>query len=86
MARAPRWDPTDKTIHRTFRTGTFARGVAFLNAIAPIADELNHHPDVILTSLAVIITLTTHDVGHVTDADYDLAERINTVWNDFAAG
>lgn len=78
----PHWDPTDKTIHRTFRTKSFSRGVEFLNRIAPIADELDHHPDVILTALAVIITLTSHDVGHVTDKDHTLAAKINTIWDE----
>ncbi len=85
MPRIAHWDPTDKTIHRTFRTKSFARGVQFINRVATVADELDHHPDVILTALAVIMTLTSHDVGQVTEKDYALAQRINDIWEEIDA-
>lgn len=78
----PGWAPTDKTIHRTFHTGTFDAGVAFINDLAKLAAAADHHPDVILTYKAVIITLTTHDEGRVTDKDVALAEQINRLWDE----
>lgn len=75
------WSPTDKTIHRTFKTGSFATGVKLINAVAELAEKANHHPDIILTYLAVIITLTTHDQGLVTAADIELAGQINDLWD-----
>jgi 4a-hydroxytetrahydrobiopterin dehydratase len=57
-----------------------------VTAIGQLADQANHHPDVILTYLAVIITLTTHEQGMVTAADITLADEINQLWDrDFAA-
>ena len=80
------WAPTDKTIHRTFKTNSFVRGVEFINAIKDLAEAVNHHPDIILTFPAVIVTLTTHDEGAVTMKDLALAEQINRVWDErFAA-
>ncbi len=76
------WQPTDKTIHRTFLTGSFSRGVTFVNAIAKLADAVNHHPDIILTYPTVIVTLTTHDEGLVTLKDIVLAEQINRRWEE----
>jgi len=75
------WQPTDKTIHRTFETKSFVRGVEFITGIKDLAEAMNHHPDIILTYPAVIVTLTTHDQGLVTDKDIRLAEQINDLWD-----
>ena len=74
------WAPTEKTIHRTFPTNSFVRGVEFITAIKDLAEAANHHPDIILTFPALIITLTTHDKGKVTAKDIALAQQINEIW------
>ncbi len=80
------WQPTDKTIHRTFKTNSFVRGVEFITAIKDLAGAANHHPDIILSFPAVIVTLTTHDEGMVTMKDTALAVQINRIWDErFAA-
>ena len=76
------WQPTDKTIHRTFATNSFVKGVEFITAIKDLAEAVNHHPDVILSFPAVIVTLTTHDEGMVTMKDTALAAQINRVWEE----
>lgn len=81
------WQPTEKTIHRTFTTNSFERGVDFIVEIKTLATESNHHPDIILTFAAVIVTLTTHDEGMVTLKDIAMANLINEVWDrEFANG
>lgn len=78
----PGWQPTDKTIHRTFKTNNFVRGVEFITAIKDLAEAVNHHPDIILSFPAVIVTLTTHDEGMVTMKDIALAVQINRLWDE----
>lgn len=75
------WAPTDHTIHRTFPTKSFVRGVDFVTAIKDLAEAANHHPDIILTYPAVIVTLTTHDENAVTTKDLALAAQINELWD-----
>lgn len=75
------WAPTDKTIHRTFRTGSFQRGLSFITALAVAAEAAGHHPDIIFTFPTVIVTLTTHDEQRVTSKDLALAEQINQIWD-----
>ena len=75
------WQPTEKTIHRTFRTNSFVTGVEFITGIKDLAQAVNHHPDVILTHPTVIVTLTSHDQGMVTMKDVALAEQINELWD-----
>lgn len=74
------WTGTGQTIQRTFRTGDFARGVALVVAIGRLADEADHHPDILLTYPTVVVTLTTHDEGRVTERDLRLAAQIDRVW------
>jgi len=75
------WASTEKTIHRTFVTNLFTRGVDFVQALTPLAEKLNHHPDIILTYPCVIVTLTTHDEERVTEKDIALAKQINHLWD-----
>ena len=62
-----------------FTTADFSSAVRVLDAVAIVADELNHHPDVRLGWGRVEFALTSHDVGGVTRRDVDLALRIGAV-------
>jgi 4a-hydroxytetrahydrobiopterin dehydratase len=62
-----------------FTTADFSSAVRVLDAVALVADELNHHPDVRLGWGRVEFALTSHDVGGVTQRDVDLASRIGAV-------
>lgn len=65
-----------------FRTGSFAAGVALVNAIGALADAVNHHPDVDLQYPTVTVRLTTHDVGGLSERDIDLARQISAAAAD----
>ncbi|HEY0003124.1 MAG TPA: 4a-hydroxytetrahydrobiopterin dehydratase [Actinoplanes sp.] len=58
-------------------TPDFAAGLALVNAIGAVAEELDHHPDVDLRYSFVEIRLRSHDVGAVTERDIRLARRID---------
>jgi 4a-hydroxytetrahydrobiopterin dehydratase len=58
-------------------TNDFAEGLAIVNAIAVLAEEMDHHPDVDLRYTHVDIRLSSHDVGEVTGRDIRLARRIS---------
>ncbi len=60
-----------------FRTGSFATGVALVDAIGALADAANHHPDVDLRYQGVTVRLSTHDVGGLSTRDLDLAREIS---------
>lgn len=57
-------------------TRNFATGAAFVARITEIAEELNHHPDLVLRYPYVEIRSTSHDTGGVTDRDITLTSRI----------
>lgn len=60
-----------------FRTGSFARGVALVEAIGRVADAANHHPDVDLRYGGVTVRLWSHDVDGLSDRDVELARDIS---------
>ena len=60
-----------------FRTGSFATGVALVDAIGRLADAADHHPDVDLRPDGVTVRLRTHSTGGLSERDVDLAREIS---------
>jgi 4a-hydroxytetrahydrobiopterin dehydratase len=60
-----------------FRTGSFAEGIALVNAIGRLADVANHHADVDLRSDGVTVRVGTHSAG-LSERDLELARQIST--------
>jgi 4a-hydroxytetrahydrobiopterin dehydratase len=72
-------------LHTRIRTADFAAGLALVNAIGAVAEELDHHPDLDLRYTHVDIRLTSHDVRAVTGRDIRLARRIAAIAADAGA-
>jgi 4a-hydroxytetrahydrobiopterin dehydratase len=73
-------------IHADFRAGSFEAGAAMIAAIARLAEELDHHPDVDLRHPdRVRVALTTHSAGGLTTLDVELARRISALAADTGA-
>ncbi len=65
------------TITATFEFDDFAGSVAFSNAVAEIAEEAQHHPDIDIRWNKVTLVLSTHSAGGLTQLDIELAHRIS---------
>lgn len=79
------WRLLFSALHARFETGDFATGVRLVDAIAERAEAADHHPDVDLTYGAVVVRLTSHDVGGVTLRDVRLAREIGEAAGRLAA-
>jgi len=79
LKRIPEWDQEKKLIERTFEFDDFTQAIDFINAVAEIAEEEEHHPDIDLRYSKVRVMLSTHSKGGLTARDFDLAERIDTL-------
>ncbi len=66
-------------ITKTFDQAGFLAGLGFVTRIAVLAEQADHHPDVLLTYPRVCVTLTTHDAGGVSQKDFSLAAQIDTL-------
>ena len=60
-----------------FRNGSFAAGVALVDAIGRLAEAANHRPDIDLRSDGVTVRLRTHRVGELTEREVALAQQIS---------
>lgn len=73
----PGWSVEGNALQKTFEVADFVAAVDLVNKIVPIAEELEHHPDVTIRNYnRVTLSLTTHDTGGVTELDFALARRI----------
>ncbi len=77
--RIPEWDILEKSITRTFEFDEYMDGIEFVEGVAEIAEEANHHPDIDIRWCKVTTTLTTHSAGGLTEADFNLAEKIDNL-------
>lgn len=72
------WQTVDNKLYKKFEFKDFQAAIDFINRVAGVANELNHHPKVQNNYSTVEIWLSTHDAGDtVTDKDRTLAERID---------
>ena len=73
------WEAEGKAITRTVEFEEFSEAIDFVNDLAEIAEEAQHHPDIDIRYTKVTLVLTTHDVGGVTELDVELAQRIDNL-------
>jgi 4a-hydroxytetrahydrobiopterin dehydratase len=66
-------------LRATFRFSDFAQALEFVNAVGALAEEQNHHPDLELSWGRVVVELTTHDAGGLTQKDFTLAAKIDRI-------
>ena len=72
------WSRDGDAIVRDLKFDDFAAAMAFANAVAELAEAANHHPDILVHGYdRVRLTISTHSEGGVTQADLDLARRID---------
>ncbi len=79
LKKCPEWDYEKKAITRTIEFEEFMDAVDFVNDLAEIAEEAQHHPDITIKHTKVTLKLTTHDAGGVTELDVELAQRVDNL-------
>ncbi len=78
-----KWKIENKKLVRDFEFADFQEALVFVNKIAKIAEELKHHPDILIHSYNKIrVMIYTHDEDKITDKDYGLAEEIDVLNKD----
>jgi 4a-hydroxytetrahydrobiopterin dehydratase len=79
MKKIPEWELEKNHIERTFEFDDFADAIDFVNAVAEVAEEEEHHPDIDIRYNKVRLVVSTHSKGGLTELDFGLAERIDTL-------
>ena len=75
----PGWTNDGRALAKSFDRGNFDGSIAFVNAVAAIANRLNHHPDIALSWNEVTIRTWSYDVNAITDRDAALAREIDAI-------
>lgn len=80
LADLPDWRAEPGALRATFEAPTSAAAVRLLTAVAELAEEVDHHPDLDWRYRHVSLRTTTHAAQHrVTARDVDLARRVSAL-------
>jgi 4a-hydroxytetrahydrobiopterin dehydratase len=75
MATPEGWSEVDGALEREFRFADFRAAMDFVNRVAEVAEEENHHPDIVISYNRVTLRWSTHSAGGITERDSELAQR-----------
>lgn len=76
LAQLQGWSLNSKgEIEKQFKFRDFIESLAFVNKVGSVAEEMQHHPDIIINYNKVTLSLITHDIGGLGENDFKLAAR-----------
>lgn len=79
LAALPGWERKGDEIRKTYAHESFPEAIVFVNAVAHLAELMNHHPDIDIRYSNITLALTTHDQGGITAKDVTLAQQIEAI-------
>ena len=71
------WSLSDGKLRREFKFASFTEAFGFMTSAAIEAEKMNHHPEWFNVYSKVVVDLTTHDAGGITELDLELAGTMN---------
>lgn len=81
LKNIPGWEPDEfnTVIQKEFTFKNFTDAMVFVNKVAELAEEHEHHPDICISYNSVVIMLTTHEVEGLSGRDFQLADDIEKI-------
>ncbi len=77
LATVPGWTLASGKLQKTFQFPSFVEAFGFMTQVALHAEALDHHPEWSNVYNRVVIALNTHDVGGISERDFQLAHKID---------
>lgn len=78
LSTTPSWQVEGRELSKLFEFDSYKDGLVFASAVGYLADQLNHHPDLLVGYQKVRVSMTTHDAERsLTAYDFELARRID---------
>jgi len=77
LAECEGWTLRDGKLTREFHFADFVEAFGFMTRVAMVAESMNHHPEWQNVYSRVLVQLTTHDAGGLSQSDFDLAAAMN---------
>lgn len=79
LASLPGWTLKDGKLHREYKFADFVTAFSFMTRVALVAEKRDHHPEWFNVYNKVIVDLTTHDAGGISDKDIELAKAMEAL-------
>ena len=76
-ADIPRWTLREQSLTREYTCQDFRAAIAFVNRLADLAEEQQHHPDIRISYNTVTLDLSTHKIHGLSRNDFILAAKID---------
>lgn len=73
------WVIEDEKLHKKFIFSNFIEAFGFMTQAAIIAESMNHHPEWFNVYKNVVVDLTTHEAGGLTELDFQLADKMQKI-------
>jgi 4a-hydroxytetrahydrobiopterin dehydratase len=73
------WKREGDAIRKQFKLDDFKGSVDFVNRLTPVAEEMNHHPDLEISWNTVTVRVSTHSEGGLTENDFELASKVDSL-------
>ncbi len=73
----PGWSLSNEKLHREFKFSNFVEAFGFMTSAAIESEKMNHHPEWFNVYSKVVVDLTTHSAGGITELDFELARKMN---------
>ncbi|OFV95588.1 MAG: 4a-hydroxytetrahydrobiopterin dehydratase [Acidobacteria bacterium RIFCSPLOWO2_12_FULL_54_10] len=73
------WSIMEGKLHREYQFANFAEAFGFMTSAALVAESMNHHPEWFNVYNKVVIDLTTHSTGGISNLDVELASRMEAL-------
>ena len=75
------WNFNENAVRKTFTFETYMESIGFINRLAELAEEANHHPDMVVGWCRIDVAFTSHDQGGVTLACIQMAKAVESFYN-----
>jgi 4a-hydroxytetrahydrobiopterin dehydratase len=79
LAALPGWRHDGGVLRRDFRFADFASTIAFVNAVARLADHEDHHPELHVGYGRCAVEFNTHSVGGISENDFICAAKVDAL-------
>lgn len=79
LKSVPEWSEAGGLIQRTYHFANFVGAMAFVDAVAKVAEADQHHPDILIRYSRVTLSVNTHDAGGITAKDFLLATKCDAL-------
>ena len=83
LQELPGWILSGDHIAKEFKFGTYLDGLEFAYSLGKIAEQEDHHPDILIKWKRVNVTLSTHDIKGLSENDFIIAAKTEELYRKF---